>query len=142
MYGAELPIKQYAGSAGGPVANQKLTFQEWVVQDPVTRGGANAQQLYAEYVEQFDNPFNPYPSGDQINSQPSQPSASDLFSKINAPEVDVSYGGVGGFLDRIKNSTLATAYGDISNFAVGAADVANDYFAEINKEKAQRRAKR
>ena len=137
MYGAELPIKQLAGPAGGPVANQMLSFQEWVAQDPVTRGVANGPQLYQEYVDGFNNPFNPNSSVDQTNNQPAQPSAADLFSKIKGPEVDANYGGVGGFLDRVKNSTLATAYGDISNFAVGAADVANDYFAEINKEKAK-----
>lgn len=137
MYGAELPIKQLAGPAGGPVANQMLSFQEWVAQDSVTRGVANGPQLYQEYVDGFNNPFNPNSSVDQTNNQPAQPSAADLFSKIKGPEVDANYGGVGGFLDRVKNSTLATAYGDISNFAVGAADVANDYFAEINKEKAK-----
>lgn len=133
MYGTEIPKMQMAG----PVANQMLSFQEWVMQDSVRRGGPNAQQEYQAYVDEFNNPFNPTPPVTSTNDVPAQPSAADLFSKINAPEVDANYGGVGGFLDRVKNSTVATAFGDISNFAVGAADVANDYFAEINKEKAQ-----
>jgi hypothetical protein len=132
-YGAEIPNMQFAGSA----PNQKLTFKEWVMQDPVTRGGANAQQLYAEYAAEFDNPFNPTPPIAQTNDVPAQRSAADLFTDIKGPEVDTNYGGVGGFLDRALNSTVATAYGDLSNFAVGAADVANDYFDEINKKKAQ-----
>jgi len=132
-YGAEIPNMQMAG----PVANQKLSFQEWVVQDPVTRGGANGPQLYAEYEAEFDNPFNPTPPVAQTNDVPAQRSAADLFTDIKGPEVDANYGGVGGFLDRALNSTVATAFGDLSNFAVGAADVANDYFAEINKKKAQ-----
>jgi hypothetical protein len=132
-YGTEMPKMQMAG----PVANGKLTFKEWVMQDPVTRGGANAQQLYAEYEAEFDNPFNPTPPVAQTNDVPAQRSAADLFTDIKGPEVDVNYGGVGGFLDRALNSTVATAFGDLSNFAVGAADVANDYFDEINKKKAQ-----
>jgi hypothetical protein len=132
-YGAEIPNMQMAG----PVANQKLSFQEWVVQDPVTRGGANGPQLYAEYEAEFDNPFNPTPPVAQTNDVPAQRSAADLFTDIKGPEVDANYGGVGGFLDRALNSTVATAFGDLSNFAVGAADVANDYFDEINKKKAQ-----
>ena len=132
-YGAEIPNMQMAG----PVANQKLSFKEWVMQDPVTRGGANGQQLYAQYEAEFDNPFNPTPPVAQTNDVPAQRSAADLFTDIKGPEVDANYGGVGGFLDRALNSTVATAFGDLSNFAVGAADVANDYFDEINKKKAQ-----
>ena len=132
-YGAEIPNMQMAG----PVANQKLSFKEWVMQDPVTRGGANGPQLYAEYEAEFDNPFNPTPPVAQTNDVPVQRTAADLFTDINAPEVDANYGGVGGFLDRALNSTVATAFGDISNFAVGAADVANDWFDERNKKKAQ-----
>ena len=132
-YGAEIPNMQMAG----PVANQKLTFKEWVMQDPVTRGGANGQQLYAEYEAEFDNPFNPTPPVAQTNDVPAQRSAADLFTDIKGPEVDANYGGVGGFLDRAVNSTVATAFGDLSNFAVGAADVMNDWFDERNKKKAQ-----
>jgi hypothetical protein len=132
-HGAEIPNMQMAG----PVANQKLTFQEWVAQDPVTRGVANGPQLYAEYEAEFDNPFNPTPPVAQTNDVPGQRSAADLFTDIKGPEVDANYGGVGGFLDRALNSTVATAFGDLSNFAVGAADVANDYFDEVNKKKAQ-----
>lgn len=132
-YGAEIPNMQMAG----PVANQMLSFQEWVAQDPVTRGVANGPQLYQEYVAGFNNPFNPTPPVAQTNDVPAQRSAADLFTDIKGPEVDVNYGGVGGFLDRALNSTVATAFGDLSNFAVGAADVANDWFDERNKKKAQ-----
>ena len=136
MYGAELPIKQYAGSAGGPVANQKLTFQEWVLQDPVTRGSANAQQLYAEYEEQFDNPFNPNPTEDQTNSQPAQRTAADLFGDINLPTAkkdkspNALLSNFTNSLQRFPNTTGGRLFGDLSNAAVQTADIFNDIFQQ------------
>ena len=136
MYGAELPIKQFAGSAGGPVANDKLTFKEWVVQDPVTRGGANAQQLYAEYVEQFDNPFNPNPTEDQTNSQPAQRTAADLFGDINLPTAkkdkspNALLSNFNNSLLRFPNTIGGRLFGDLSNAAVQTADIFNDIYQQ------------
>ncbi len=136
MYGAELPIKQLAGSAGGPVANQKLTFKEWVLQDPVTRGSANAQQLYAEYEEQFDNPFNPNPTEDQTNSQPAQRTAADLFGDINLPTAkkdkspNALLSNFNNSLQRFPNTIGGRLFGDLSNAPVQTADIFNDIYQQ------------
>jgi len=48
------------------------------------------------------------------------------------PEITANTGGLEGFLDRSKNSVVATAFGDISDFAVKGADVLNDFFEDKN----------
>jgi len=65
------------------------------------------------------------------------PSSEELFARINQPTVDINTGGVGGFLDRLKNSNVARAFGDVSNFAVKAADVVNDFFEDEKIAKAK-----
>ena len=67
-----------------------------------------------------------------INTEPVQRSAADLFGDINMPEITANTGGLEGFLDRSKNSVVATAFGDISDFAVKGADVLNDFFEDKN----------
>ena len=67
-----------------------------------------------------------------INTEPVQRSAEDLFGDINMPEITANTGGLEGFLDRSKNSVVATAFGDISDFAVKGADVLNDFFEDKN----------
>ena len=128
--GGSLHKAQFAGESGGP-KTPSLTFQEWVMENPVTRGGANAQQDYQTYIdeESTDGGFEFSPQG--------SPTADDLFQKIKQPEVDVKTGGVGGFLDRALNNPITNAFGDISDFAVKGADVVNDYFDQVNKGKAQ-----
>ena len=128
--GGSLHKAQFAGESGGP-KTPSLTFKEWVMEDPVTRGGASAQQDYQTYIdeESTDGGFEFSPQG--------SPTADDLFQKIKQPEVDVKTGGVGGFLDRALNNPITNAFGDISDFAVKGADVVNDYFDQVNKGKAQ-----
>jgi len=129
-HGGSLHKAQFAGESGGP-KTPSLTFQEWVMENPVTRGGASAQQDYQTYIdeESTDGGFEFSPQG--------SPTADDLFKKIKQPEVDVKTGGVGGFLDRALNNPITNAFGDISDFAVKGADVVNDYFDQVNKGKAQ-----
>ena len=67
-----------------------------------------------------------------INTEPVQRSAADLFGDINMPEITANTGGLEGFLDRSKNSVVATAFGDLSDFAVKGADVLNDFFEDKN----------
>ena len=123
----------YKAEPGKEVPKKTLTFKEWVMEDPVTRSTGSAQQDYQTYVagETAEASVN---EGFEF----SQPTANDLFQKIKQPEVDINTGGVGGFLDRAINNPIATAYGDISNFAVKGANVFNDYFDQVNKDKAQK----
>ena len=62
--------------------------------------------------------------------------AEDLYKKIDQGSLDVNYGGVGGFIDRVKNGKVATAFGDVSDFLVKGAGVVNDYFDEVEQEEA------
>ena len=129
--GGSLHKAQFAGESGGP--KDTLTFKEWVMQDPITRSTASAQQDYQAYVDAESA------DGGLFNVLPGNPpTADDLFQKINMPEVSLNNtGGVGGFLDRALNNPITNAFGDISDFAVKGADVLNDYFDEVNKDKAQ-----
>ena len=129
--GGSLHKAQFAGESGGP--KDTLTFKEWVMQDPITRSTASAQQDYQAYVdaESADGGLSNVLPGDP-------PTADDLFQKINMPEVSLNNtGGVSGFIDRTVNSPVAKMFGDVSDFAVKGADVLNDYFDEVNKGKAQ-----
>ena len=129
--GGSLHKAQFAGESGGP--KDTLTFKEWVMQDPITRSTASAQQDYQAYVdaESADGGLSNVLPGDP-------PTADDLFQKINMPEVSLNNtGGVSGFIDRTVNSPVAKMFGDVSDFAVKGADVLNDYFDEVNKDKAQ-----
>jgi hypothetical protein len=177
MAGDVTAATAFMQQGGAPFANQTLTFQEWFLQDPVSRSGPNAQQEYEAYVQQQEGPqlgpvqtdtpsledanentntgtYSPEldkdgdgipdyididggdGSGEGAPGTAGAPSAEEYYARINKPEVDVNTGGLKGFLDRVKNSTVATAFGDVSDFAVKAADVANDYFDQINQEKA------
>ena len=127
---------QAANANGAPVASDgPLEFKDWVMQDSVRRSGADAPQLYAEYVANF-NAAAPDTTTDEADATTATPTAADLYKKIDTGSVDVSYGGVGGFLDRAKNSTVATAFGDLSDFAVKGAGVVNDYFDQIAQDDA------
>jgi len=187
MAGDVTAATAFMQTGGAPFANQTLTFQEWFLQDPVTRSGPNAQQEYEAYVQQQEGPqLGPVqtdtPSLEDANQNTNTgtyspqldkdgdgipdyididggdgsgqgapgtlgapeaapgtagaPSAEEYYSRINKPELDVNTGGLKGFLDRVKNSTVATAFGDVSDFAVKAADVVNDYFDQKAQEEA------
>ena len=68
----------------------------------------------------------------EMSNEPREKTAAELFAEINIPEVTADAGGLKGFLDRSKDSVLATAFGDVSDFAVKGADVVNDYFEDKN----------
>ena len=90
------------------------------------------QQRSASSNEQADEIF----GEDGIVVTP-DPTADELFEKINMGDVDVKTGGVQGFLDRVMNSNTVKAFSDASNFAVQAADVINDYFEDKEIDKAK-----
>ena len=110
--------------------DQPLSFQEWVMEDPVTRGTADGNTRYQEYVDGY-NSTEPT-SVDATTPPPAQRTAADLFGDINAPEVTANTGGLEGAADRFINSKAMTAFGDVSDFAVKGADVVNDWFEDKN----------
>ncbi|MHA2388720.1 MAG: hypothetical protein ACXACW_08365, partial [Candidatus Hodarchaeales archaeon] len=134
-----LPKAQFSvPDSGAPFATQNepepKTFQEWVIEDPITRGGADAQQQYQLYVDGFgaEEEVADVSTESVGAEQPQQRTAADLFTDIQGPKVEKNYGGLGGFVDRAINSNVARAFGDVSNFAVEAADVVNDWFEDKN----------
>lgn len=56
------------------------------------------------------------------------PTADDLFAKINKPTVEADYGGLGGFIDRTLDSNLAKGFGAVSDVAVKGAGLLTDFF--------------
>tara|TARA_R110002012_G_scaffold7004_1_gene33149 strand:- start:94 stop:2823 length:2730 start_codon:yes stop_codon:yes gene_type:complete len=141
MEGGPLPKAQFSTpDTGAPFATQNesepKTFQEWVIEDPITRGSADAQQQYQAYVDGFNSDAAPDATPDATEDggteEPKQRTAADLFTDIQGPKVEKDYGGLGGFVDRTINSNVARAFGDVSNFAVEAADVVNDWFEDKN----------
>tara|TARA_R110001592_G_scaffold311_4_gene1844 strand:+ start:32331 stop:35576 length:3246 start_codon:yes stop_codon:yes gene_type:complete len=49
--GGQLPWYQTEGPIEEETVDKKLEFKEWVLQDPVNRQGANAQEQYQEYLK-------------------------------------------------------------------------------------------
>ena len=96
---------------------EPLSFKQWVLQDPVTRSTANAQQEYQIYVDNFD-------------AQES-PSADELYDEINPAELDIDTGGILGGISRLPNTALAKGFGSISDWTVRAASNANDYLEDV-----------
>ena len=141
MEGGPIPKAQFSVPDSGapfadpmadPMAEQPKTFQEWVIEDPITRGTATAQAEYQAYVDGFGSEEVETETESVGVDQPKQRTAADLFTDIQGPKVEKDYGGLGGFADRVINSNVARAFGDVSNFAVEAAGVANDWFEDKN----------
>ena len=134
--GVELPRAQFAGQPG---------FMDFDPYDPNFDMGNYLQQFtQTDYQRDMNSIIPPAQqrsaSSDVVdNSTVEQegPSSEELFARINQPTVDINTGGVGGFLDRLKNSNVARAFGDVSNFAVKAADVVNDFFEDEKIAKAK-----
>ena len=134
--GVELPRAQFAGQPG---------FMDFDPYDPNFDMGDYLQQFtQTDYQRDMNTIIPPAQqrsaSSDVVdNSTVEQegPSSEELFARINQPTVDINTGGVGGFLDRLKNSNVARAFGDVSNFAVKAADVVNDFFEDEKIAKAK-----
>lgn len=117
-YGGDLPKAQ----VGVPhLFNQnqtkKPTFQEWVLEDPVTRGTASSKDEYNKlYPETFDF------SGPTDNSlSMSDPEVTRKRTLGNA------YNQVETF---IKDNPGMKAFGDISNGLVMGANLANEFFQQ------------
>ena len=140
--GFELPRAQFAGQPGymdfdpyDPDFNMGDYLQQFTQTDYQRDMNSiipPVQQRSASSTEQADEIF----GEDGVVVTPG-PTSEELFAKINQPTVDINTGGVSGFLDRLKNSNVAKAYGDISNFAVKAADVVNDFFEDKKIEDAK-----
>jgi len=113
-----------------------LSFQEWVQQDPVTRGTADAPQQYQAYVDGFNSDAAPDVTPDATEDAgvgpAQQRTAADLYGDIQGPEVTKDYGGLDGFTDRLINSNVARGFGSLSNFAFEAADSINDWYEDKN----------
>jgi len=148
--GGGLPRAQYSVPDQGPPFAQNddannpggpLSFQDWVLQDAVTRSGPNAKAEYDQYVLNTqntspvdnavdnitDNEFDAVTTQEEVAATPT---ADELFQKINMPELDVSFGGLQGFVDRTMNSNVVRAWDDASNFLVKGADFVNDWFED------------
>ena len=105
---------------------EPLSFKEWVLQDPVTRSTANAQQEYQIYVNNF---------GDQQS-----PSADELYDEINPAELDIDTGGILGGISRLPNTAVAKGFGSISDWTVRAASNANDYLEDVEDDRKSAKA--
>ena len=157
-YGSEIPIAQFSvPDSGAPFANPMnsdvavndgpLVFEEWVQQDPVRRGTADAPQQYQAYVSGFNSDATgretipSLPAAElevpELQDSPTQRTAADLFTDIKMPEVTKNYGGLEGFIDRTINSNVARGVGDIADFAVKGVDVLNDFYEDRNIEDAK-----
>ena len=100
---------------------EPLSFKQWVLQDPVTRSTANAQQEYQIYVDNF---------GDEQS-----PSADELYDEINPAEFDIDTGGILGGISRLPNTAAAKAFGSISDWTVRAASNVNDYLEDVEDDR-------
>ncbi len=124
--GFELPRAQFAGQPG-PV--------EFDPYNPNFNMGDYLQQFtQTDYQRDINSIIPPVQqrsasSNEQVVDTP-DPTADELFDKINMGDVDVKTGGVQGFLDRLMNSNTVKAFSDASNFAVQAADNINDYYED------------
>ncbi len=105
---------------------EPLSFKQWVLQDPVTRSTANAQQEYQIYVNNF-------------GAQES-PSADELYDEINPAELDIDTGGILGGISRLPNTAAAKAFGSISDWTVRAASNANDYLEDVEDDRKSAKA--
>jgi len=131
--GFELPRAQFAGQPG---------YMDFDPYDPNFDMGDYLQQFtQTDYQRDMNSIIPPVQqrsaSSDDSTAEQEGPSSEELFARINQPTVDINTGGVGGFLDRLKNSNVAMAFGDVSNFAVKAADVVNDFFEDKKIEEAK-----
>lgn len=106
-----------------------LTFQQWVMEDPVRRSTASAPQEYQAYVNSFSaaptNNVGPTATGTSTTAAPS----------FEPPKVEFTNRLAGGF-NRVMDSRAMQGYGKLSNFAVNAAGFVN----EIYKNKKAREA--
>ena len=143
-------------------ATETLSFQEWVMQDSVGRGGANAPQEYQAYVESIGNEEQrpeastvplPEPAGVisptewdkdgdgipdmgiDIDMGDGTGVAGDFqsaYDKVVKPTVDVDFGGVGGFAKRAYDSSLMKGFEGVSG---GIIDLTANIFNPLKNRK-------
>ena len=111
--------EQNKGFQIGGEKNEPLIFKEWVMQDPITRGTANAQQEYQSYVDNF-----------VVADVTESPDADSLFQKINMPELDFDFGGVSGALTRAYDSNAMRGFEGITGKAIPIISNINDYLED------------
>jgi hypothetical protein len=111
--------EQNKGFQIGGEKDEPLIFKEWVMQDPITRGTANAQQEYQSYVDNF-----------VVADVTESPDADSLFQKINMPEFDFDFGGVSGALTRAYDSNAMRGFEDITGKAKPIISNINDYLED------------
>jgi hypothetical protein len=114
-HGGPLPKAQWAG---------EITMQEWFMEDPVGRSGANAPQEFEAF--QAQNNESPFSTTNQANASETPELATPEFNKPEVNRTNPVQGGV----DRLMDSKGMTAFGDVSNFAVQGAGVINDWFRD------------
>ena len=136
-YGGSLKKYQMAGQPSAV-----LSMQDWSMEDPMTRMGANAPQEYQAYVDSLSAGPLAQPSMmatpviPQVNAitPPVTPIARPL--EYNQPVVERTNKFEGG-VDRLMDSKEMTAFGAVSNTAVQGAGIVNDWFRDQNVENAK-----
>lgn len=109
-----------------------LTFQQWVLEDPVRRGTATAPQEYEAYTQQFSMaPTN------NVGPTASAPIAT-VAPTPAAPQVEIT-NKFAGDLNRFMDSRAVQGFGKVSNFAVNAADFTNEMFKNKKAREAEAR---
>lgn len=109
-----------------------LSFQEWVLEDPVRRGTATAPQEYEAYLQQFNSvPTN------NVGPTASAPAAT-TGTVPAAPKVEIT-NQFAGDLNRFMDSRAMQGFGKVSNFAVNAADFTNEMFKNKKAKEAEAR---
>jgi len=165
--GGSLPKAQYSvpdsgapfeSPMQGPVEDttETLTFQDWVLQDPITRGGANAEQDYQAFIaneqsgsEQtetsvansgaptdWDKDGDGLPDiGIDIDMGDGTGVAGDFasaYDNITQPTVDADFGGIGGFAERAYDSPFTKGFEGISG---GVIDITANILNPLKNRK-------
>lgn len=166
--GGSLPRAQFSvPDSGAPFANpmegpmqaptedatETLTFQDWVLQDPITRGSANAQQEYQAYVDgesagteetqiptvaNSGAPTDWDKDGDGIPDMGIDNDMGDgtgvagdfqsAYDKVVKPTVDADFGGIKGFAKRAYNSPITKSFEGMSGGIIDlTANIANPW---------------
>jgi len=100
---------------------KKLTFKEWVMEDPVRRGTANAKSQYQEYLDLQDSSDILYPQVQDI----------DPFDNVTPDMTNTFDDEIDTFDDEqpmFPKSPYLDAFGKAGNVAVAGANLANEFF--------------
>jgi len=152
----------FEGPMQGPMPSDTPTFEEWVLQDPVRRGGANAKQEYKAFVDgdsavteetvteeteiptvansnaptDWDKDGDGIPDmGIDIDMGDGTGVAGDFasaYANITKPTVDADFGGIKGFAERAYNSPITKGFEGISG---GIIDLTANIFNPLKNRK-------